>query len=119
MAPTIFVGVRLITTTYVYGDPGHPDRPTSSIQSPAWTPEDQALLMGLEQYEGSLCECGQPITLAWHSHTDGWWETDEYVCMACSARDGKEVAHSLIRFTLDDYADLPPFQLGITTSSPT
>lgn len=115
--------MRLITTTFVYGDPDHPDRPTSTIASPAWTPEDRALLMGLELYESSLCRCGYPRSVAWHSEMDGWFgddgEAEKYVCHACSALHGQQVAYPLAMNTRPADADpLPPFRLGATTTAP-
>lgn len=76
----------MITQTYVYDDPEHPDRPTSTIFSPAYTAEDHALLMGLDQYETDLCKCGVPRSIAWHPEMDGYFEVDEYVCHACTAQ---------------------------------
>lgn len=120
----MFLGLRLITTTFVYDDPDHPDRPTSTIASPEWTPEDRALLMGLELYESQLCRCGYPRAIAWHSEMDGWFghdgEPDKYVCHACTARnDGQQVVYTVALDTRpDDHDPLPPFQFGATTTSP-
>lgn len=117
----MFAGLRLIETTYLYDDPEHPDRITGSLQSPPYTPEDHALLLGLDLYERSLCRCGHPREIAWHSDMDGWWEGQDaqVVCYACSAAHGKEIAYTLSA-TNTRPADrpLPPFQLGVTTAAP-
>jgi hypothetical protein len=113
------------TLTYVYDDTSpHPERPVSAIQSPGWTPEDHALVLGLAKYEDELCRCGFPKTLAWHSEMDGWFEcdtqVDQFVCHACTARnDGKQVTYVRIRNTRpDDQGEIPPFVLGTTTTAP-
>lgn len=112
--------MRLATQTYVYDDRDHPDRVTSTIASPAFTPEDQALLMGLELYESSLCPSGFPREVAWHTEMDGWFETEEYVCFACTAaNDGDQVTHTfLVNTRPDSKGPMPPFVLGETTTSP-
>lgn len=113
--------MRLLTTTYVYDDPEHPERPTSAISSPAFTAEDQALLMGLDLYERDLCRCDYPRSVAWHSEMDGFFEGEEYTCMACTAgNDGKPVTYSVVRNTRNehDHGPMPPFELGVTTVSP-
>lgn len=114
----MFTGIRLHTLTYVYDDPEHPDRPTSAISSPQWTPDDRGLLMGLEAYEASLCRCGFPKEVAWHSEMDGgWFEADEFVCHACSAREGSPVAYVRIRNTRpESKGPMPPFVLGVSTT---
>lgn len=84
-APTVFMGSRLITTTYLYDDPDHPGRVTGSIESPAYTHEDRALLVALREWENSLCRCGEPRAEAWHSGMDGEYEATPVVCHACSA----------------------------------
>lgn len=107
------------TTTPVYDDPDHPDRPTSLIHSPPWTPEDRGLLIGLERWEASLCKCGQPRSLAWHSDMDGDFEAPGFVCFACTAVGGGEekVKYHVPRTDRDFHArPLPPFQLGLTTT---
>lgn len=108
------------TTTPVYDDPEHPDRPTAFIQSPPWTQEDRGLLLGLELAEASLCACGQPRHLAWHSDTDGDWESEVYVCFACTAQRGGEdkVRYAVPRLVRDFVArPLPPFGFGTTTTA--
>ena len=111
----------MVTETFVYADPDHPDRPTGTIHSPPFIAEDVALLSGLELYEQSLCRCGHPKSVAWHSEMDGWFEADEYVCHACSAgKDGTDKAvYTVTRNTRPaDRPPLPPFVLGDTTTSP-
>ncbi|WP_435744898.1 hypothetical protein [Nocardioides sp. SYSU DS0663] len=121
-APTVFLGLRMITTTFVYDDDSeHPDRPTSTIATPAWTPEDRALLMGLEMYESTLCRCGYPRSVAWHSEMDGWFgdngEAEKYVCHACSAIHGRQVHYPIAMNTRTEaHGPLPPFVLGETTT---
>lgn len=95
------------------------------IASPAFTAEDQALLMGLDLLEADLCKCSHPRSEAWHSEMDGWYEAVEYVCHACTAaapeRDGKRepVVYTHTRSTRPaSAAPLPLFVLGETTSSP-
>lgn len=89
------------------------------MESPAYTETDRALLMAIDTYEASLCGgCGQPLEHAWHSGTEGWWETTSYVCWACTARTGDEVAHPVTRFTMPPDHPLDPFELGVTTYSP-
>lgn len=109
-------------TTWLYDDPDHPDRVTGTIESPAWTDEDRALLLGLQLYEGSLCQCGEPRSLAWHSELEGWYETDRFVCHACTARNGGEqVVYVTVRNTYPfekKKGPLPVFKLGETTSTP-
>jgi hypothetical protein len=123
IGPSILRG-RIRTTTWLYEDPDHPDRVTGTLESPAFTEEDRCLLLALDAYEGSLCPgCDQPIALAWHSELDGWFETDQYVCHACTSRledPSKPTAYTLVRNTMpaDRLADLPTFVLGETTSSP-
>ena len=109
----------MITATFVYDDPGHPDRSTGTISSPAWTPEDRALVMALADFEASLCRCGQPRHEAWHSEMDGFYDAVEWVCHGCTARnDGKAVTYSVVRSTRpDEKGPLPPFVLGVTTTS--
>jgi hypothetical protein len=104
---------------YVYDDPDHPDRVTAAVSSPAYTVEDRALLMGLDAYEGSLCRCGVPITSAWHSEMDGYYEADEAVCHVCSLRAGRQVAFSTnLRNTRDPSLPMPPFVPGETITAP-
>ena len=96
---------------------------TSSFQSAAYTPADQALLMGLAAAEEQAkhsgqgnCVCGFPIEVAWHSELDGWFEVEEYVCVACSARKGEQVTHKIVRNTWPPEKPLPPFSLEHTTT---
>lgn len=120
----MFAGLRRITTTYLYDDPDHPDRQTGSYVSAAYTPADQALLMGLEAFEHQQtrtglgnCACGWPIEVAWHSEMNGWFEAVSYVCEVCTARSGKQVAHTLVSDTRPPgHPPLPPFKLGETTT---
>lgn len=128
IAPTIFLGVRLPETTYLYEDPDHPTRVTRTVSSPSFVAEDRALLMGLELAEAAaqqLCRCGQPIEVAWHAEMDGWWERQDFVCHACTAlapepeRGPKEpVVHSRVVNTRPaSKGPLPAFVLGVTTSA--
>lgn len=110
--------LRLPTVEYVYGDPEHPDRPTSAVQSPAYTREDRALFMGLEAYNSSLCRCGVPIRVAWHSEMDGFFEGDEAVCHVCTARAGRQVVYATVRNTRDPARPMPPFIPGKTITAP-
>jgi hypothetical protein len=111
--------MRLPTVEYVYGDPEHPDRPTSAIHSPAYTREDRALLMGLESYEASLCRCGVPVQVAWHSEMDGYFEADQVVCHVCTARAGRQVPYSTnLRSTRDPALPMPAFVPGKTITAP-
>lgn len=106
--------------TYLYEDPEHPDRVTGAVQSPPFTPADRALLEALSTYEATLCRCGHPKKLAWHSDMDGWFDPgEEITCHACSASSDKPVTYQLQpRMTRDLAAKpLPPFQLGATTTS--
>lgn len=74
--------------------------------------------MGLEAYEASLCRCGQPRAVAWHSEMDGWFDTEGVVCHACTARnDGEQVAYTFVTDTRPhEHRPLPPFEFGITTT---
>jgi hypothetical protein len=130
VAPTILAGLRSPETVYRYDDPLHPNRVTSSVQIMPWTPEDNALLLGLARYEESLCPgCGVPKHLAWHSELEGFWEHEvEVICHACTAAQpepdgGKQrppvVYRSRPRVELEyDMAQLPPFVMGETTTPP-
>jgi hypothetical protein len=110
--------------TYLYADPAHPDRPTGHLESPEWTPDDRALLLGLAQHESTLCPgCGHPKHLAWHSHIDGYYEAERWICYACTAaNDGTEVPYSVSFLgprTLQSKLDaFPPFEIGRTTTEP-
>ncbi len=114
---------RVRTTRYLYDDPEHPTRVTGAITSPEWTDEDRCLLIGLAEYEKTLCPgCGLPIESAWHSDMDGWYEATEVVCHACTTRrpEGQQAAYSIIRDTTTPEARerMPAFELGRTTSEP-
>lgn len=109
--------------SYLYDDPEHPDRPTGHLESPDWTPDDRALLLALVSYELTLCPgCGEPKHLAWHSGMEGWYETEEWVCHACTAKDGHEVPYRIPQLDKDlpqrVLDDLEPFELGVTTTAP-
>lgn len=109
----------MVTQRFVYDDPERPLRATSAIQSPPYVVEDQALLTGLDLYEQSLCRCGHPKAVAWHADMDGWFEEDTYVCHACSVGrepDDKAI-YRHVRSTRPDDRPLPPFLLGVTTTS--
>ncbi len=110
--------MRLPTVTYEYGDPQHPDRPTAAVHSPAYTREDRALLMALESYEASLCRCGVPVAVAWHSEMDGYPEADQAVCHFCTARAGRQVVYATVRNTRDPAMPMPPFLPGKTVTAP-
>lgn len=123
MAPTVFLGLRGVTTTYLYDDLEHPTRPTGSVTSPPYTPEDQALLIALARWEQSLCTgCGHPRDIAWHADMEGWYDAAEYVCHACTAnsRDGEQVVHRIVTSTYDPATGgvLRDFTLADTTTAP-
>lgn len=83
--------------------------------------DDRALLLGLARYEDSLCPGGgHTIAEGWHSDMDGWWEADEFVCHACTARSvtGKPVTYTLLRNTLPATKPLTPFDINKTVSRP-
>lgn len=86
------------------------------IHSPAYTPEDSALLMALEVFEASLCDCGWPKSVAWHSEMDGWFESKSYLCHACTARAGRQVIYATAHNTWPEGRVLPEFVLGVTTT---
>ena len=118
VAPTVFIGARAVKTTFLYDDPEHPDRPTGTVASAPYVVEDHALLMALGAYEGDRCGCGQPRAVAWHSEMDGWFEGESYVCHACSAQQGRKVVYTVAVDTRPpDRLVLPPFVLGVTTTS--
>lgn len=104
---------------YVYDDPAHPERLTEAVHSPAYTREDRALLMGLEAYEATLCRCGVPISVAWHSEMDGYPESTPAVCHFCSALQGRQVAYpSNLHNTRDPALPMPEFVPGKTITAP-
>lgn len=75
--------------------------------------------MGLESYEASLCRCGVPITVAWHSEMDGFYDVDEVVCHPCSARAGRQVVYTTrLRSTRDPARPMPEFVPGKTITAP-
>lgn len=126
VAPTIFAGIRLRRTTFIYDDADHPARASGTIESPDFTIEDQALLLGLDLYESSLCPgpCGMPRHVAWHTEMDGWFEDRAFKCHACTAmatpnKDGERhpVIYHISVDTREDAVELPPFVLGVTTSA--
>jgi hypothetical protein len=122
VAPTLYLEIRLPRVTYLYEDHEHPDRRTGELQSPAYTHEDRALLMGLESYEASLCRCGVPKHVAWHSEMDGYYDVDEVVCHACSAQQGRQVVYSpRLRSSRDEakHGPMPEFVPGKTITAPT
>jgi hypothetical protein len=92
---------------------------TGTITSPPVTPEDHALLEGLELHEGRLCRCNIPIELAWHSDMEGWFDGPEVVCHACSALQGREVTYSRLVNTRPPDDVVPPFVPGVTVTRPT
>ena len=120
IAPTLYLEMRLPSVQYLYDDPQHPDRRTGAVHSPAWTHEDRALLMGLESYEASLCKCGVPIRVAWHSEMDGYYEIDQVVCHACSARAGRQVVytHAAAATPAIPARPMPEFIPGKTITAP-
>jgi hypothetical protein len=121
VGPTALRGRRQ-NTTYLYDDEKHPDRVTSTVGEPWFTTDDRALLLGLKAYEDTLCPggCGQPKELAWHSHGQLSWESDEVVCHACTARKGEQVTFSRLSTTLtaEDIRRFPAFEWGETTTRP-
>lgn len=117
---------RATSTTYLYEDAEHPDRITGTVTSPAWTREDRDALLGLEQYEGTLCPgCGNPRQLAWHAHLEDDWESDLLVCAACTSKNpGPERAQQVyaittLHATAADIAALDPLEIGANTLKPT
>lgn len=104
----------------MYGDPERPDRVTRTISGPPYTHEDHALLAALKAYDANLCPgCKVPVSEAWHSDMEGWYEPGGYVCHSCTARAGHEVAYQHSHDTRDHAArPLPPFVLGVTTTKP-
>lgn len=113
---------RLLVTTNLYDDPDHPERITGTVQSPAWTEDDRALMLALQTYESSLCggPCGQPREVAWHSELEGWFESHKYVCHGCSALRGEQVVYAVAvnEYPFEAKPPLPPFRLGETTTPP-
>lgn len=108
------------TTTLLYDDPDHPDRPTGSLESPAWTEDDRSLMLALQQDEATLCACGEPRDHAWHSELEGWYEVEKFVCHACTASRGDQVVYAIARndYPFDEMPPLRLFELGVTTTPP-
>lgn len=120
IAPSILRG-RLQTTTFVYDDAEHPDRPSGSVASPAWTEDDRSLLLALEEYESTLCPgCQQPREIAWHADVEGHYEGNGLVCHACSAKDGRQKVYTFLTAypPADVVAKFLPFDLLTTTTEP-
>lgn len=115
---------RMTTTTFVYDDESeHLNRPTGTIQSPEWTEDDRAALLGLAEYETTLCPgCGQPKHLAWHRRTDGEWEGHRWVCHACSAKHDQEMVMSIPVLEMPAHQralmDAEPFDFEKTITEP-
>lgn len=123
IAPSVLRG-RLVTTTYLYDDPDHRDRPSGSVASPAWTEDDRSLLLGLEMYEGTLCPgCGEPRETAWHADAEGEYEAHTFVCHACTAKSstGRQSTFSalVVSPSPEKVAKFLPFDLLTTTTEPT
>lgn len=121
LAPSILRG-RLLATTYVYDDPAHPERPTSSVTSPAWTEDDRSLMLGLEQYEATLCPgCQEPREVAWHADAEGEYEAVRFVCHACTAKQGTQAIFTALTVTppAERVEKFLPFDLATTTTEPT
>lgn len=75
--------------------------------------------MGLESYEASLCRCGVPVQVAWHSEMDGYAEADLVVCHFCTARAGRQVVYAAnLRNTRDMSRPMPEFIPGKTITAP-
>lgn len=126
VAPTVFAGMRVPTSTFVYDDPEHPDRPTGLVHSPTFTREDLGLILGWRHHRNTLCPgpCGLPRKVAWHSELEGWFdEGGAVVCHACTAMQPeppKGKAKRPVTYPLSPVntftGDLPPFVLGETTT---
>lgn len=71
-------------------------------------------------YEGTLCTCGEPRELAWHSHSEGEYEGDPFVCHACSAREGSQrvLTRLSVRPPAKRTAAYPPFDIAKTITPP-
>lgn len=103
----------------MYDDPKYPDRITGTVHAPPFTREDRALLMALESYESSLCRCGVPIAVAWHSEMDGYFDVDEVVCHPCSARAGRQIVYTAgLRSTRNPDLPMPEYVPGKTITAP-
>lgn len=98
------------------------------MESPEWTDEDRAALLGLQEYESTLCPgCGNPKQHAWHTDMTGWWKSRRFVCLPCTENagegpDGKPVERVFIQSFPDpaagDLSDLSELQLGVNTVTP-
>lgn len=79
--------------------------------------------MGYEAYQARLCPgCGFPKEQAWHSEWDGFYEATKVVCHACSAAlpEGDQTTYVVTVDTRDPDAPAPPpFEIGVTTTTPT
>lgn len=76
--------------------------------------------MGLAVFEASRCDCDWPVEVAWHADMEGWFDGQSYVCHACSARQGREVVHTL-KPTTDRNFQVKPlsdFDWKTTTTPP-
>jgi hypothetical protein len=110
-------------TTYLYDE--DTGRITGAVEAPEWTEQDRAALLGLQQYELTLCPgCGNPKQTAWHADAKPMWEHEGFVCTPCTLRDGKERVYSFVYLDDDPGApvkpeDLPELQLGVNTIEPT
>jgi hypothetical protein len=92
------------------------------VTAPAWTEDDRSLLLGLAQYESTLCEgCGQPRETAWHADAEGEYEAQKFLCHGCSAKQGHQVPYSFITRVPapETVAKFMPFNLLTTTTEPT
>lgn len=118
----MYLELRLPQVTYLYDDPKHPDRRTGEVHSSPYTLDDRALLMALESYESTLCRCGVPIAIAWHSEMDGGFaEGTPTVCHFCTAAQGRQVVYvSNLRNTRDEatHGPMPAFVPGVTITAP-
>lgn len=112
--------MRLRETTYRYDDPRDSSRVTGTIESPAYSEEDRALVMALRAYEARpKCKCGEPIEVAWHSEMDGFYEAQRWVCHACTALNNGTPTPGGMRLVNTRPASkgpMPPFELGKTTT---
>jgi hypothetical protein len=111
--------------TYLYEDPDDATKVTGTVESPEWTEEDRAALLGLQAYEDTLCPggCGQPRQIAWHADAQALCDVNQYVCTACTARDGHQRVYTQPYFADEPgapvkLADLSPLRLGVNTIEP-
>jgi hypothetical protein len=92
------------------------------VETPEWTDEDRAALLGLQMYESTLCAgCGEPKHTAWQ--VNGWYKAHSFVCDACTAMTGEGDQRKDQTYTVaylepgTDLGDLPPLQIGTPTST--